>query len=221
MDIQSCSSEDLDAINERVGKAKMQLATDRVETVDVEVLKSTEAAIHEINELHARMNELAKDALQKAIRIGELLTRQRKICKHGEWLAWLKANVQFEHATASRYIGLYKSRDKLLNVRNLSEAYRLVPPKPGAKKKKAPKTAPLPIRLPNGESVVIEKAPLSWSIIYRSSTKEVENRPQFILCSKCWTWFVANESGDQRWSCACDCKDSERVVETGATQTNK
>jgi hypothetical protein len=42
----------------------MQLTTDRVKTVDMKVLTATEAAIHEINERHARVNDLAKDALK-------------------------------------------------------------------------------------------------------------------------------------------------------------
>src|SRR5262249_8569334 len=158
---------DLDAINERAGKAKMQLTTECVETVEPEVLTEAEAEIHEINELHARMNDLAENAFKHAIRIGELLTKRRKICAHGKWLSWLAAHVQFTQKTAHNYMRLYADRSKLETVSNLADAYRLVLPKPGAKKK-TPKTRPLPIRLPNGEPIVIEKAPVSWSIIYQS-----------------------------------------------------
>jgi hypothetical protein len=180
--------------------------------VEPEVLTPYESAIDEINDLHGQIDNLAKIAVEKAIRIGQLLTEKRNICAHGEFLPWLQANVQFSQKTAYRYISLYANREKVVRVTNLAEAYRLVLPKPGTKKK-APKTGPLPIRLPNGESGVIEKAPPSWSIIYQSNTKEIENRPQLILCDKCMTWFVANKSGEQGWSCACDCKGSERVVE--------
>jgi hypothetical protein len=130
MDIQSCSSADLDAINERAREAKCgSLNADPVKTVGVEVLNATETAIQEINERHAKMNELAKDALENAIRIGELLTEQRKLCKHGEWLSWLAENVEFSQQTDDRYRKLYANRDILLTVSNIAEAYRLIIPK--------------------------------------------------------------------------------------------
>jgi hypothetical protein len=96
-------------------------------------LSQESAAVQEINERHARMNALAKDALENAIRIGELLTEQRKLCKHGEWLPWLKANVTFSEKTAYRYISLHEQRDKFVSVTNLADAYRIALPKSNRK----------------------------------------------------------------------------------------
>ena len=73
---------------------------------------------------------MARTALEKAIRIGGLLTEQRARCKHSEWLPWLKANVQFAQATAYNYQRLYKDRAKFTNVVTLNEAYLLLTGKP-------------------------------------------------------------------------------------------
>jgi hypothetical protein len=91
------------------------------------------AIAQEINERHARMNALAKDAVANAIRIAELLCEQRKLCKHGDWLPWLKANVQFSQKTAHTYMRVYAHRSKLEVTSNIAEAYRLTLPKTTAK----------------------------------------------------------------------------------------
>lgn len=85
-------------------------------------------AVDEINRLHAEICEAARTTIEKAIRIGELLTEQKASLKHGEWLPWLKENVGFSRQTADNYRRLYEKRDdlKLLNVGNLTEAYQLL-----------------------------------------------------------------------------------------------
>jgi hypothetical protein len=85
--------------------------------------------IEEINNRHAQVEGLARNALENAIRIGELLTEQKKKCKHGEWESWLAANIQFARRTVTRYMGLFVNREKLATVANLAEAYRLTMPK--------------------------------------------------------------------------------------------
>jgi hypothetical protein len=40
--------------------------------------------------------------LEKAIRIGELLVTQKAECGHGNWLPWIKANLDFSEQTTSR-----------------------------------------------------------------------------------------------------------------------
>lgn len=85
-----------------------------------------ESAKAEINRLHGEICEAARTSIGKAIRIGELLTQTRLTLKHGEWLPWLKENVGFSRQTADNYRRIYEKREdiKLLNVGNLSEAYR-------------------------------------------------------------------------------------------------
>ena len=80
----------------------------------------------EINRLHHELKEAFRTGIEKAIRIGELLTKQKAQCAHGEWLPWLKANVKFSFKTAYNYEGIYRERSNFVNVTNLAEGYRLL-----------------------------------------------------------------------------------------------
>ncbi|MBN9692502.1 MAG: DUF3102 domain-containing protein [Verrucomicrobia bacterium] len=82
----------------------------------------------EINQLHHDNVVAAGQCLQRAIRIGELLTEQKARLKHGEWLPWLRANVKFSSQTSDRYRAVYANRDKFPTVGNigLTEAYRML-----------------------------------------------------------------------------------------------
>jgi hypothetical protein len=66
---------------------------------DLDLLK----AAREINELH-RMT------VDKAARIGELLTQVKASLPHGQWLPWLKANVEFGHTQASMYMRAFETQ---------------------------------------------------------------------------------------------------------------
>lgn len=90
------------------------------------VTKDTTA--DQINALHAEILGAARTTVDKAIRVGELLTAQKARCKHGQWLPWVRQKLEFEHATASRYMSCYERREelKLLTVRNLSDAYKML-----------------------------------------------------------------------------------------------
>jgi hypothetical protein len=87
-----------------------------------------ESAKVEINRLHGEICDAARTSIEKAIRIGELLTQARSSLKHGEWLPWLKENVGFSRQTADNYWRIFDNREnlKLLNVGNLTDAYRLL-----------------------------------------------------------------------------------------------
>ena len=58
----------------------------------------------EINRLHGEIMAAVRTTLEKAIRIGELLTERKKKCQHGEWLHWLEANVQMDQKTVWNYM---------------------------------------------------------------------------------------------------------------------
>jgi hypothetical protein len=183
--------------------------SEEVKIVDVEVLKNQDP-VKEINDRHARMDELAKDALQNAIRIGQLLTEQRKKCKHGEWLLWLEANGKFSRQTADNYLRLYRNKSKLLTVGNLAEAYRLTLPKPNTKKEKTPKTF-LSIKLFGDREVTFPNVPASWQPIRKANALTNETT---ILCKKCWTYFTHAMETNPLKSVAlqCECKDSKRTA---------
>lgn len=87
--------------------------------------------VSKIKMLHLEVLNYLRLSLEKAIQIGELLTEQKSRLKHGEWLPWINENLSFSQPSVFNYMNLYKNRDKLLNVNNLSEAYKLLKgPKP-------------------------------------------------------------------------------------------
>jgi hypothetical protein len=85
-----------------------------------------EAALVEIKRLHIEIYQVARMSLEKGVRIGQLLEEIRATKAHGQWLPWLKANVPFDQKTAWRYVNLFKKRDQIRNVPNLSQAYKLL-----------------------------------------------------------------------------------------------
>jgi hypothetical protein len=84
----------------------------------------------EVNRLHSKILDAARTCLDDAVTIGELLNAQKAALGHGQWLPWLKANVQFSRQSADNYRRVYdlKVQGKLLSVSNLSDAYRLLAP---------------------------------------------------------------------------------------------
>jgi len=92
-----------------------------------------ESRVQQIVTLHQEIAGHLKLSLEKAIRIGELLTEQKGSLKHGEFTPWVAANLPFTDRTARRYMKLYTERDKLKtdSVSDLSGAYKLLAePKP-------------------------------------------------------------------------------------------
>jgi hypothetical protein len=82
----------------------------------------------EITALHNELKGLFKVCLQKAIRLGELLTEQKEALPHGEWTPWIEANLPFSERTARRYMRLFKERALLKTdtMSGLTSAYRLL-----------------------------------------------------------------------------------------------
>jgi len=90
----------------------------------------SETAKSEITRLHSEILEAARTSVDKAIRIGELLTQEKDKLDHGQWLPWLKANVPFTRATAANYMRCWERREELKckTVLHLGEAYRILAP---------------------------------------------------------------------------------------------
>ena len=87
--------------------------------------------ISEIHELHAEIGGYLRMTLDKAIRIGELLTEQKVGMEHGTWLPWLQENVPFSERTARDYLRFYDQREELktATVADLTMARKhLAPP---------------------------------------------------------------------------------------------
>jgi hypothetical protein len=99
----------------------------------------------EINRLHGEICQAARTTIDKAIRIGELLAEQKARLKHGEWLPWLKANVQFTARTASNYQRVFENRLRLKSetISDLTDAYDALAERP-----EAPSPRPPQLRIP-------------------------------------------------------------------------
>ncbi len=81
--------------------------------------------VRDLHFLNTELNGLAVKSVGLAARIGEILVHVKGAVKHGEWLPWLSEFAPFSRQSADNYIWIFENKDKLLNVGNLSEAYRL------------------------------------------------------------------------------------------------
>ena len=84
--------------------------------------------IEEIRKLHDEILGSFRRSLVKAIRIGELLTKQQENLRHGEFAGWVKDNLSFTDRTARNYMRLYRERDRLKTetISDLRTAYDLL-----------------------------------------------------------------------------------------------
>jgi len=82
----------------------------------------------EIVTLHQEIVGHLRQSLDKAIRIGQLLTEQKDSLKHGEFTPWLRANVPFTDRTARNYMRLYREKDRIKteSISDLNGAYFLL-----------------------------------------------------------------------------------------------
>ena len=79
----------------------------------------------EIFNLHDNIIKSARRSVQDAIKIGEIISEQKKLLPHGEFLPWIET-LPFDTNTGERYRKLYYNANKIPNVGNLSEAYRQI-----------------------------------------------------------------------------------------------
>ena len=93
-----------------------------------EILPTVSKSLAEVLSLHQALIADARMTLQKAIRIGELLTGIKASLKHGDWLPWVEKNLPFSDQTGRNYIRLWEKRDdpKFKTVLNFRDAYRLL-----------------------------------------------------------------------------------------------
>ena len=86
------------------------------------------ALVSEIVALHGEIIQSARTTLDKAIRIGQLLTEQKATLKHGLWLRWIEDNLPFAERTARNYMTVYCRRGEIGNGCRfeLTDAYKLL-----------------------------------------------------------------------------------------------
>jgi hypothetical protein len=74
----------------------------------------------EINSLHKDLLDLGNTALEKAIRIGELLVANKAAVRHGDWLDWIEKNLDFDCRQVQNYMSIYERRDELSNTQRIA-----------------------------------------------------------------------------------------------------
>jgi predicted transcriptional regulator len=73
--------------------------------------------------------ELAwEDALDHAIRAGELLIEAKELVKHGEWMNWVKENFPGSHDLANKYMRLAANSERVMNSFTMREALAALSP---------------------------------------------------------------------------------------------
>jgi len=97
----------------------------------------------EVLRLIGEVGQAFRKTLPSIIRIGELLTEQKKALPHGQFIPWLE-KLGVSQRSARRYMWAYKRRDdpKLASASNLAEAERLLSPPKTAKLAVLPRNPP-------------------------------------------------------------------------------
>ena len=84
---------------------------------EMTILQPGEIEIYDIVEEINREHELCigsmRNSLEHAIRVGELLTRQKEKTNYGDWIIWVQMNCRFDRSQASRYMQLYSNGDRI------------------------------------------------------------------------------------------------------------
>jgi hypothetical protein len=85
--------------------------------------------IEELQIAHEQLVGGLRDTFEAALTIGRLLCEQKTQLPHGQFLPWLKKNVDFiSESTCQRCMRLHRNREflKSVNVTDLTSAYRLL-----------------------------------------------------------------------------------------------
>ncbi len=77
----------------------------------------------EINTAHALATGCAKEAVQHAIRCGELLIEQKKALAHGEFSKWIEIHCAFAYSTAARYMRAAEQNSTGVEISSLSAIF--------------------------------------------------------------------------------------------------
>ncbi len=80
---------------------------------------------NEAEQLKDKAFEYAKMTVEKVIMIGGLLTEKKAALEYGAWLPWC-GNLPFSQKTVCNYMRCFQDKDRLVNITNLTEAYRMI-----------------------------------------------------------------------------------------------
>ena len=85
--------------------------------------KNSNQARDEIISLHTGIMQSARRSVHDAIKIGGIISEQKQLLPHGEFLPWVEG-LPFTRMTANQYQRLFDYQDKCKNALHLQEAYR-------------------------------------------------------------------------------------------------
>ena len=84
--------------------------------------------VSQINDLHQQAELIANSAkaqagkaVEIAVECGRLLTEQKKLTAHGEWIAWIKSNCRFSEDTAQNYMRLFRKVSQLAELESKTD----------------------------------------------------------------------------------------------------
>ena len=86
----------------------------------------TQDRTQEIKKELAELHNTLKMSVNRAIRIGELLTEQKEFVGHGNFLPWLNKNFDMGERTAQKYMALFRYQDKTALNADLNSAYKQI-----------------------------------------------------------------------------------------------
>ncbi|MFA5753553.1 MAG: DUF3102 domain-containing protein, partial [Bacteroidales bacterium] len=89
-------------------------------------LTSAKDRTEEIRRELVELNQTLKMSVQKAIKIGQLLTEQKEFVGHGGFLSWIDERLDISKNTVERYMKLYSYQNKIPNLGNLQDAYHQI-----------------------------------------------------------------------------------------------
>jgi hypothetical protein len=82
---------------------------------DLPAKKTSDPDAIRCNMLHAFVSQRGFETVKAMIECGKILTHKKHSMKRGQWLPWVKSDLDFTERSAQYYMLLYRHRDKLLN----------------------------------------------------------------------------------------------------------
>ena len=86
----------------------------------------TKDRTQEIKKELAELNTTLKMTVQKAIRVGQLLSEQKEFVGHGNFVKWIENNLDIGRTSAEKYMKLFEYQNKLPESGNLQDAYKQI-----------------------------------------------------------------------------------------------
>ena len=86
----------------------------------------TKDRTQEIKKELAELNTTLKMTVQKAIRVGQLLSEQKEFVGHGNFVKWIENNLDINERTVQRYMKLFEYQNKCDKLSDLQDAYKQI-----------------------------------------------------------------------------------------------